>query len=246
MVELADSYPNPPITQVAFELKFPIQLSIPSKVADFQKSIREDFPIVKQGELRSAEFDVVRQETRTALLGLLWEFRDKEEKNVIRLSSGNLIILTQQHKNYTDLKQIITIGLERLIAILGDECPLSTRIGLRYTNHCLLNEEIQNSFSNFFYSPVSDLFSDPSKLIEMQIRIVEQMEKAGLTTQAGFVTDPIKKERRYVLDFDAFITEQVEFNKILEILDQLHSIIRQAFSKHIKERYVKEIMEKED
>ena len=61
MVELANSYPNPPVIQVASEIRFPIQLSMPLIVVDFQKHMRNDFPNVKQGERRSATFDITSE-----------------------------------------------------------------------------------------------------------------------------------------------------------------------------------------
>ena len=100
---------------------------------------------------------------------------------------------------------------------MGEEdCPLITRIGLRYTNHCRLNEEMQKSFSDYFNSPVSNLFSAPSKLTDLQLRIIEPIDKNGLITQASIVKDPKNKDMVYILDFDTFTTEPVEFANILE------------------------------
>jgi uncharacterized protein (TIGR04255 family) len=143
---------------------------------------------------------------------------------------------------------VISKAVSKFIAILEeDEKFPVTRMGLRYINHCSLNDQIRQSFNDYYNIPITELVGSLSTMSDFYLRVVEDKEdKYGLITQLAF----LKIENggsKYLIDLDAFKLEDINLDiDLVEILNKLHNTVKQSFSKYIKERYAKDIMEERD
>jgi len=108
------------------------------------------------------------------------------------------------------------------------------RIGLRYIDHCPLDEKTNQYFKNY-YTPVFDI--DKNKIediLDTHIVIRKKIDSYGLLYQCKI--SKIGDSYKYILDFDSY-AENVNSARFISVTDELRKIDRDEFFSSITEDF---------
>lgn len=250
MVELNDSYPNPPIVEVAWEIRFPAQLKINRNIDEFQELVRDSHPFVEKFNDWVSNIDIGKdvagsESLQQSIVGAGWNFKTNEKgSDSIRIKDDSVSVITRNHKNFKDFRTKISYATDIFRAFLSDLKYPINRIGLRYINVCNLPNDDLALFAEYFNSPFSQEFSNFEQTRGFHLRHFEIINEINLTTT--YRSTKIGDVDGLLIDMDAFSTSKTYLSTVLEKTDHLHRIVRNRFGQLIKQKFVNEVMKKEE
>ncbi len=239
-----------PLQFVIAEFKFSPVLQIHKHIPDIQEAFRKKHPIL------DIKTDNVVQVTDNNTIKLesieRWSFISSDRKEAIELNQGRMIYFTSIYDRFDSFLSNCGDALKIIEKTIKPS--LIERIGLRYSDLVLLdnNEKMESLINAHFKYPIeiSDLGSIPQQKTEIMIKT--DKGQLAIRTLYGFDTwsylfdlqnrlpisiqmENIPSERM-ILDFDHFweagdLTSNFKINNILQILEGLHVIARDAFWK---------------
>lgn len=122
-----------PLASVVAELRFQPVLSIDQdseKIAGFQEKIRSSFPTYNENYLQ--EISITTPNTFSAGSKKVYEFGNLSGSRQLRLTSGNLALVRNDHKGRADLIEEFQLAVESLYDVFKSIAV--TRLGVLYSN----------------------------------------------------------------------------------------------------------------
>lgn len=238
-------FPNPTVTQVIFQIKFPNLFYIENKIGDLQLEIMEKFPqsallIRRQVVFANLGPNVKSQDIQNDLSldeetgRKIWQFQS--EKNVqLNVLSNSLDITSKYHKSYNlegseKFRETIQFVVDRFLKVTS--IPLINRIGLRYIDECPIPKKDDQTYGSYYNTTFPlDRFS-LSDANEMDFKTVIKRGKYYLRFIESL--QKINDEYKLILDFDGFALD-ISSKDYLNVTDDLHEIISREFENTIKE-----------
>lgn len=232
----------PTVKEVAFEVRFSEIFFMEKMIGDFQLEIMESFPISKKLEKpytiifegENSKFAETSNKTRTT-----WQFLTETRQTTVLIRSDRLNILTKEFKTYNHpdhprFRDIITEVVSRFL----DKFPIKQfeRIGLRYIDHCPLEEKNNNYFKNY-YEPIFDIEKFKLEDIIENFNLFRlKKENYELLFQSGI--RKISDDYNYFMDFDGY-TKNISINEYLDHLDKIFVMINDLYFDNITEEFKK-------
>lgn len=241
MEDVDEVFDNPSVVEVAFEVRFPNLFYIAQKIGDFQLEIMDEFP--KSSQI--IEQSVVIGEDKASAVGEniekpipIWQFENETGKNKITIRSNRLNITSQEYKSYNNPKvdnrfrDLLTEIVPTFLKIV----PIKnfSRIGIRYIDHCPL-EELSNEYFKSFYIPVIDI--DTYKIediIENYVSIRTKRDNYYLLFQCGI--RQFEEKYKYYLDYDGY-ANNIEADNFIGVTDELQKMIKKEYYSNITEEF---------
>lgn len=241
-----ESYPNPPVTEVAWEIRFNPLITLEMKIEKLQELFETDLPIFRKMEERSWEFDVLKETGLSKIHGYQWEFADSSKKSkIIRFNNRKFSVITRAHNHFSDLLKFIEDSIDKFTSV-WEKKELTfniIRLGLRYINVCRFPEDDNKRFSEWYHTPFNTELFEIENARYLDMLFTEYMNDKQLTTKYRSAT--VAKKNALVLDFDCFIDSEVKLEDLSKQTSELRDIIRTKFENSITDEYEKTEMRRE-
>lgn len=233
--------------EVAWEIRFPIQSAIDSQIDFLNQEYSKEYPHIKKLEDRSWNFNLAKNESITRLEGIIWEFSNSEQKDIIiRVNNQKFSVITNAHKSFSDLEKIIAKALKILEQVFVDNTPTfkTNRLGLRYINACKFPNGDSSKFMEWYCSPFNETSFDISTNEYFDLAFAEIRNNSQLMTK--YKKAKFKDLDGFILDFDCFVMSPINFTDLLKETKKLQQIIRSKFENSITKEYEKIEMRREN
>jgi len=234
-------FPKPTVKQVIFQIRFPNLFYMESKIGDFQVQVMDEFPntqLLIEREIQIARTILRPEEVLdkdTPGLRKIWRF-ESLNGTTLNVKNDSLDLSSQHHKSYNhgDAEYRFRDAIEKVLNAFHAtvRIPVINRVGLRYIDKCPLkertNEELSRCYNtslNFSQFPIEQS-TEIQHLVRTAkgdsfLRLLEKLETDGDRTHL-------------LIDADAY-RERIDSSNTLEVTDNLHGILSDAFESIIKE-----------
>ncbi|MHA2253277.1 MAG: TIGR04255 family protein [Candidatus Kariarchaeaceae archaeon] len=251
-----DSYPNSPVIEVAWEIRFQddTKIDLEKIQNEFVSKLIHQYP--RADPINEAGFEVsfglseASNYTQFPKKHVGFELKDENIKNFVKLSTKNLIVNTREHKNFRKFRD----ALSDVLNIFNDVFPTFSfldisRIGLRYINVCELPENNKDLIDKYLILPI-DSNKYPIKTIgNFRSEMLQQFDP--IKFRSIYQSILVENLPRILIDFDAFTTniEEKDSGKswiedVIELTKNMHKLIKESFQVSITEEFVNEVMER--
>lgn len=224
-------FDNPPLREVAFELRFAPLLKVQRDLADFQDLIVEDYPTYG-----TEKISVNGEKLHS------WRFTSEDQSRTVRVTERSFGFITNRYQSFETYKSELLKRLESFHEIF--KITSFHRMGLRYINNIPLNSERPQASLLEYVNPVLDLKRfQADKISQFACEIRLSKESGQLTIRTGLIgigakaDGDIRSEPIYILDLD-FYQEGVSRNSITALLDTFHGEIQIEFLTQVREVYI--------
>lgn len=231
-------YTNTPIKKVILRVDFLVKVSelnesLPSEITDV---IKNSFPIAEARNVIAKEFQISNVEITQNNKNIQeWSFHTAErnasliiKEDSFSIDINNYISFNDILKVFTEIKNVFFTNYPNLI---------SKRIGLRYINEIIINEENQNplDWTKHINSNLISIFkstNEPSKIIRAFHNLELNYDDIMLKFQYGVHNSDypaIIKKKVFILDLDAFYNGILKKDEIDKFVERQHKIIQEQF-----------------
>jgi uncharacterized protein (TIGR04255 family) len=239
MTESVEVFPNAPLVEVAYEVRFPSLFYIPQAIGEFQIKIMDDFP--KASQLLTTQFAIENGQPKfpdgAGKATSSWQFENETGKTKVIVKLDRLSIISQEYNSYDHpsgmkfrdvINRIVTEFLQTF------HIKKFARIGLRYVDHCPLDEKTNQYFTNY-YVPKFDIDNYKIEdLIENHIVMRTRRDKYNILIQCRIAK--VENDYKYMMDFDGY-AENVDSASFLSVTDELRKLDRSEFLSSITENF---------
>lgn len=223
-------YEKNPLADVSCHFLFPPILKIETEIpADFQESLREQFPLYErqvESEVSERLAASLPRDISTKLSSTTHYFQTAEEDCTVVLDRHSLTIKTDSYKTWTQFKEVWTSPLESFSEIYKPK--FFSYVGLRYLDRIDKAEigiDKETPWSELIQPYVlgelgtTDL--DESNVLTFENKILVEVDdiKGLLGVQHGLLEQADTEDRVYIIDGTFFTKERTEISDAEKILD---------------------------
>jgi len=226
MKEFEGSYPNSPLVEVVFEIRFPDEPSVDCKRDVFYETIRGSFPRVlvpttKEGGLAALE---------------PYRFESEDKKRVLMIAMNRFAYSARQYARY---EQFAAEALKWVILFSETyELPRLNRTGLRYINIIRFSREGGLIPLHRFLKVKIDLpESFPDDFENLSLAFHSRTDGGSITTKIEKVIAADSSHEAILLDFDYAKDKDLRMDHIEEYLEESHANTKSFFEGLITEQY---------
>jgi len=221
-------YPNQPLVEVVFEIRFPGEPAIESKRYEFYNCIREVYPNVLVPQIKTGAFP--------ALIPYRFERSDDSAGTMVAIDKFSYY--SRQYPGYEDFKKEFL----RLLVEFNKICNLGKlrRVGWRYVNIIPFTRE--NGFIPFkrFLNSDLRLTKDISQEYEnLSLRLVSKSGDCSITTILESTKSSDETREALLLDFDCSREKKLHFSEVEAYIEESHATARNMFEQMITDDYRK-------
>lgn len=221
-------YPNQPLVEVVFEIRFPGEPVIESKRYEFYNRIREIYPNVIVPQLKAGAFP--------ALVPYRFERSDGFAGTMVAIDKFSFY--SRQYPGYEDFKKEFL----RLLIEFNKICNLGklTRVGWRYVNIIPFTRENGNiSLKRFLNSDLYLAKNIPEGYENLSLRLVSKVGDCSITTILESTKSSDSTREALLLDFDCSREKELRFSEVEVYIDESHGTARSMFEQMITDDYRK-------
>jgi len=242
---LKENFPNTYLEQVAFEVRFPADLTIKNKIPEFQGIIKDNFNAYNEAFSLKVPFQPDLEKSN------LLDYSFLNEKDGLELYLNTYSIFGLRTRKYSNFETFSKIFLENLKLFIN-MCKINSisRLGIRYVNIIPLEEDKNKSVqlkNNYFNSLIKDEYNY-SNSEDQQIYLRYYDKNYEIREQFIFRKTPTNFYN-VVIDFDNSYKRliKIEYDNITEIekmINDLHDLIKKKFFDIIKDSFLNKLREK--
>ena len=233
-------YKNTPIKKVVLRIDFlskvlEINEALPVQIVDV---IKKFFPIAEARNLVAKELQISNQNvTQNEKIVQEWHFHTTERNASLIINEDSL---TFDINNYISFQDFFKVFIElKNVFFFHFNNLLTRRIGLRYINELVIDEENPFDWSKYIKSNLTSIFkvSDNEENIIRAFHNLEvKYDDIMLKFQYGVHNPdyPAKVKRKvFILDLDAFYNGMLKQHEIDNYVNKQHEIIQNQFERSI-------------
>ncbi|MDN5942039.1 MAG: TIGR04255 family protein [Nitrospira sp.] len=222
----AEQYPNQPLIDVAFEIRFPGDPAVECRRDEFFRLVRDKYPMVYVPKLQPGEAPALA----------LYHFKQEDDQATIMTAINKLAYSTKKYPGFDAFKEEVL----RIAAIFGTTFKIEklTRMGLRYVNaipfvpkagSIPLREYLKMGFQ--LPPPATDNFTT------MNFAFASPVGNGTINARIEHMLAEDKSHEAILLDFDYAMQSDLVFGKIGAYLEESHSVTKQMFEGMITDEY---------
>jgi uncharacterized protein (TIGR04255 family) len=224
-------FPNAPLKEVAYEIRFAPRLRVQRDLADFQGEIVSDYPTYTN-EAILLDNDQVQG----------WRFTSDDRGRAVRVTERSFGFITNR---YVSFEKYISelLRLQQTFTHIF-EIQAVKRVGLRYVNNIVVDLQQGGTSLLENVNPVIDVARIAVGELARFACEVQLKKKVGfLTIRTGLIDIPhggpqkAQEQAVYILDLD-FHTEGTLSLPTNELLQGFHDEIQAEFLAHLKDSYL--------
>jgi len=219
-------YPNSPLIEVVFEIRFPPELAVEGRRHEFWEKVRDVYPSL-----------LVPTGSPGQLLSLIpYRFEQEDNQAGIMMAINRFSLYVRKYEGFRKFKEEFL----RMHRLFGETFSLDrvTRIGLRYINLIPFGREDGliplNRFLTlgFQWPPVI-----PERFKNLSLTFISRIDGGTITTKLEPVVRDDGREA-LLLDFDySKEREGLVFTQVDTYMDEARAFIRQLFEALITDEY---------
>ena len=222
----AEQYPNQPLIDVAFEIRFPGDPAVECRRDEFFRLVRDKYPKVYVPKLQPGDAPALA----------LYHFKQEDDQATIMTAINKLAYSTKKYPGFDVFKEEVL----RIAAIFGTTFKIEklTRTGLRYVNaipfvpkagSIPLREYLKVGFQ--LPAPATDNFTT------MNFAFASTVGNGTINARIEHMLAEDKSHEAILLDFDYAMQSDLVFGKIGVYLEESHSVTKQMFEGMITDEY---------
>ena len=222
---LDEVFPNNPITEVAFEIRFPTNLRIIPRIYEVQEWLGLDYSKINREEITGPGTPTV----------ITYQFSNPKLEKSVKIWEERFAVIYSKYDSFESFKAEC---LERSVAFFYMfRIERLMRVGLRYVNNISIPSEDGIYQIARCVRPYTDLSRLKNvSLNQFGLQISTRKDERNLLIRNLFAPqDP--SQAVYILDTDAFFENAVKVNELGSILDDLHHDTQVEFLSHVTEDY---------
>lgn len=222
----AEQYPNQPLIDVAFEIRFLGDPAIECRRDEFFRLVRDNYPKVYVPKLQPGDAPALS----------LYHFKQDDERATIMTAINKLVYGTKKYPGFEPFKEEVL----RIAGLFGRTFGVQklTRTGLRYINAipCVLKDGIlplRDYLKVGFTIPTlaTDNFNSMSFVFSSTVG-------AGtIQTRIEHAIAEDKSQEAILLDFDYALQSDLTFDNIETYLEESHKVTKAMFEGMITDEY---------
>ncbi len=237
------NFPNNFLIQVAFEIRFPTDLTMKNKIAEFQGLIKNEFSTYEEGFSVPIPFH-----PKTEISNLI-DYKFINGKDNLELYLKNYTIFGLRTKSYPGYKNFSKIFLNNIGKFIKiSDVNAITRLGIRYINSIPLGKDFDksNQLKNKFFNPCINKEYINQLYETQQINLKYFQNGYEIHQQFVFRRNP-NKIYEAIIDLDNSIkgSIKIDLEDLEDKLHDLHNLIKTKFFEMIKDDFLIEL-EKEE
>ncbi len=234
MRDLDEKFPNPPLREVAYEVRFTPDLRIPYGIHRFQKEIRNQLPIIG----RTADFVIGAQGVGTSPVESAWQFEDDEENLLVKVRANSLGIVTRKHRTF----EVFYPHIERITSLFTGlyEVQSVNRVGFRYINDIRLGDSPRDELERFFVPAFNASRVSYENIVSTATNLRERRGDRFLTLRTQ-LSNGAQGDFHYLLDIDAYHEGQVKVELLPKVVNDLHKIAIKEFHANITDAFIEKL-----
>lgn len=222
----AEQYPNQPLIDVAFEIRFPGDPAVECRRDEFFRLVRDKYPKVYVPKLQPGDAPALA----------LYHFKEEDDQATIMTAINKLAYSTKKYPGFDAFKEEVL----RIVAIFGTTFKVEklTRTGLRYVNaipfvpkagRIPFREYLKVGFQ--LPPPAIDNFTT------MNFTFASPVGNGTITARIEHMLAEDRSHEAILLDFDYAMQADLVFGKIGAYLEESHSVTKQMFEGMITDEY---------
>ena len=230
--DLSEKFPNPPLKEVAYEVRFPALLRIENEISQYQDRIREDFPEVGKtiGGLISPTGGIIGPGE------VSWQFRNDDIQLQLRVKNNSLALISTSYKSFDDFLPKIKECTESFLDTY--QIPYVTRIGLRYIDDFCFGDDAMEEFEKFFIPAFNSEIINSKDTVDHRIEIRQRKGEHFLTLRTVMAKDG-EGITHYIMDTDSYHdSDKVNKEDIIGVVNELHSNVLEEFHRFVTDDFV--------
>jgi uncharacterized protein (TIGR04255 family) len=219
--ELEEVFPESPLREVDFEIRFSPRLRVPAEIWQLQDKLVSDYPEVgKESTLQPGGVVDVSV------------FQNRSDHRVIKVSHENFVIAFTRYVRFRDFKAEVLKQTELFCSTFGIDA--FTRIGLRYVNEIMLPTPERSSLLAYL-RPVIAFDHFPLDTIDQFVaELRARYQDHSVTLRSALLPDLL---RTYILDIDCHSNRSISLRDYPALLDRFHDSAQRLFLDHVTEEY---------
>lgn len=220
-------YPNAPIQEAVFEIRFPAEPAIECHRDEFYELIRSDYgvvhvPKVKSGDAPALEF---------------YKFSRADDSATVMVTLNRVAYSVKRYEGF----QVFKKEASRLIGLFGKTFRIGSlkRTGLRYIDMIdVVRDGAEMPIANFLNVGVRLPENFPGHVMQFEVAVVSQTPGGSVTTRIQPVRSEDQKKEAILLDFDyAKEGDGLSITKLDEYLEESHRHTKEMFEQLITPSY---------
>ncbi len=226
-------FDNAPLKEVICQIQFSPILRIANEdPVDFQESIRDRFPklSVEQPVVIGPLITHGSESPKIDTGARIFRFHNRSESCSVTLAPHFVAFTSEVYKSWLDYRDDLSFLINAFQKTYNIQ--YATRIGLRYINVLTIENTKSEEFSEIIsllrdeivtYFRISEI--ENPHIVKQEVRV--QIDDDGVLALRFGLREDAKDE--FILDYDRYITQEVETDDILERCERFHRLIYNAF-----------------
>jgi uncharacterized protein (TIGR04255 family) len=219
-------YPNSPLVEVVFEIRFPGEPMVECRRYEFYDAVRDDYPEVLVSQIEAGGVPALQP----------YRFGKLDRSAGIMLAIDKFAYYVRKYPGYKEFKQEFL----RLLSIFHELFHLERlkRTGWRYINIIPFTRESGSiplkRFLNFgVYLPKGV----PEQHENFSITLISKMDDCSITSRLESIISSDGSREALLLDFDCTKSKDLLFSKTETYIEESHKVARNLFEELITDSY---------
>jgi uncharacterized protein (TIGR04255 family) len=221
-------FPNSPLQEVIFEVKFPLNLRIMRDICEFQEKI--------QGEYVSFGIEEFVSPDKPTEIRYVFQ-NDTEEKTLV-VERESFTFLINRYYSFESFSTELSGYLEIFFNLFKIEKVLNTR--LNYVNNISIELDQKFVGTRKYVKPYVDvnLLDKSNEIKRFATQVVKEREDLLLIVSSALIPNTANDDQgTYILDINAIYEQTILPSNLLDYLHRLHHYIQEEFLNSITEEY---------
>lgn len=226
MAEYKDIYPNSPLVEAVFEIRFPGEPRVECNRDIFYEKIRENFPKVLVPSIPAGGFAALEP----------YRFETKDQKSGIMVALNKFAYYVRAYPGYAQFSKD-SIELVNEFANIYRILKLS-RTGLRYINIIPFSRESGLIPLNRFLRiklQLPEVFQDNFE--NLSLVFITKTPGGAITTKIESIVAADRSHEVILLDFDYAKEKDLAVDSIEQYLEESHAHTKRVFEELITDEY---------
>lgn len=226
MVEYKNIYPNSPLIEVVFEIRFPGELRVECNRDIFYEKIREHFPNVLVPSVKDGGFPALEP----------YRFESEDTLTGMMIALNKFAYYARRYPGYGQFSKEVL----RWVTEFGKIYKVSklNRSGLRYINIISFSRESGVIPLNRFLKMRLDLPEVfPDNFENLSLVFISKTEWGAITTKIESIITADRSHEAILLDFDYAKEKDLTIDSVAQYLEESHAHTKRVFEQLITDEY---------
>lgn len=222
-----DIYPNSPLAEVVFQIRFPGELAIECLRHTFWEALRDEYPKILVPHVQADQ----------ALALTPYRFEREDQTSGIMLAINSLALYVKDYECYATFKE----EFFNIFKVFSEVYHIKklNRAGWRYVNVIPFVREEDGSLplGRFFNLGLDVPEMIPQRFNIINLNFVSKTESGQITTKLETLKRSDGSGEAFLLDFDYGKEDGLTSDKIETYIDEAHGYTRTLFERLITDDY---------